>query len=52
MESHVDTRENAPTDDTAHFSRCWPFMALRFVFNRSPYPTGVSLEKSNASVDR
>ncbi len=52
MEFHVDTRENEPTDDTAHFARCWPFMALRFVLKRSPYLTSLSLEKSNASVDR
>lgn len=50
MEFHADTREHAPTDDTAHFSLCWPFTALRFVFQRSP--TGDSLEKPNASVDR
>ena len=47
MESHIDTREYASTNDgTGHFSPCWPFMTLRFVFIRSPSLTGVSLENS------
>jgi hypothetical protein len=48
MESHVDTRADAPTDDTTHSALCWPFWIC---LKRSPYLTDVSLEKPNASVD-
>ena len=47
MESHIDTREYASADDgTTYLSPYWPFMALRFIFIRSPYLTGVFVENS------
>jgi hypothetical protein len=45
MESHVDTREDAPTDDTAHFALCWPFMALGLV-KAFPLPDQRIIRKS------